>query len=304
MLTLSPTCILPPSVSREHSPHANSLATAATNRTKRLLPATMQRGQAVGTYGHSLSVAGISCSLPKERARTAGVAVPMRLAMPLEVAREDTLPASPPAASLSPAQAFPILERVARRISGAAGYSFVGEDPDGAGIRYGLLGLRLDTGDMGAALALAHDRDPASFAASLGSGAAELLATASATTPEARKAPVNGIPLWSEPWKSSLSRVAGQDIFRAAQNEYATEALLQPVVAMLSQHALLSGETAQAMALDVLAELGREAGLAAMEAALASAPATVAAFGHALAAVCPACKLRLSELAQDERTRA
>lgn len=317
MISPSPLCLLPTSVRRDQTGPAMAIAAAAGNQTVRILPELVRRTSAATmAQSYALGASGVHCSLPQARARSMGAEMPMRVAMPFEVSRADTLPTPgaappvPPAPSVTvapPVQAalslealFPIVERVARGISGAAGYRYMGEDPDGAGLRYGLLGLRLDTGDMGQVLALARDRNEAGFAAALGEHAATLLSTVNASNPTARKMPVAGTPLWTEPWKSTLSRVAEQDIFRAAQNEYATSWLLMPAADLvLAQPGLASG-VSLAMALDLLAEMGRETGMIALQSALATGPTTPAALKVALTAACPSCRLRLEDLARDK----
>ncbi|UCH74048.1 MAG: hypothetical protein JSU82_17305 [Rhodospirillales bacterium] len=190
---------------------------------------------------------------------------------------------------------------MARGISGAAGYAYMGEDPAGAGLRYGLLGLRLDTGDMGGALRLAVLRDSAAVQSALGPDGQTLLDTVQAPTPAARLAPVAGKPLWEQPWKSILSRAAATNVFRAGQNEYCVEELLRPAAQRLLVHTALASGTALAMALDILAELGRDAGLGALERALSGQGAqSVQALRDALVIACPSCRLRLQDLARDK----
>jgi hypothetical protein len=190
---------------------------------------------------------------------------------------------------------------VARGISGAAGYAYMGEDPDGAGLRYGLLGLRLDSGDMGGALRLARLRDAEAVNSALGPDGPALLQAVQAPTREARLAPVAGKALWELPWRALLSQAAATNVFRAGQNEYCVEELLRPAAQLLLVHPALASGTALAMALDVLAELGREAGLAALQTALSGPGAeNLPALRDALIAACPSCRLRLQDLSRDK----
>lgn len=321
-------CSLPESVLRGGGRYAAP-------RMRYALPQSIRREETVpgrAAHAYALGSSGIACRPPSAQPRGGAVALAsrdvgrIRVALPMAVSRDATIApgaaapgaggtrfpeprsgSEPPAVAAAPRDRtslpieslFPIVRRVARGISGAAGYGYMGEEPDGAGLRYGLLGLRLDTGDMGAALALARDRDGAGFPAALGGAAEELLATATAADPAARLAPVAGTPLWAEPWKSILSRAAMRDAFRAAQNEYAIEGLLAPAADLVLAEPGLASGTGLALALDVMAELGRDAGLAALGSALGHAPATPAALAAALARACPRCRLRLEDLARD-----
>lgn len=261
-------------------------------------------------------------------------AMPERVALPMEYARStaqrpDTLPPAPltpdnggdqppmsrpgsepssslPAdtadqgrAALPVATLLPIVEIVARGISGAAGYAYVGEDPTRAGVRFGMLGQRLDTGDMGAVLALAQARDPQVFSQAFGGQDQALMSVVQAADPEARKAPVNGAGLWSRDWKNRLSAAGALPSFTAAQNEYAVEQMLQPAARLVLMHPPLVNGAALAMALDVLAECGREDGLAKLAEALKTPPETIAAFQAALAKAVPVSGRRLPDLARN-----
>lgn len=326
-------CVLPGGVARGQAAPGPQLRYALPQSIRRedTVP-----GRAASAY--ALGRSGITCRPPADRPRGTGTTAPaaghagpqaaaFRVALPMAISRDATIPAgqrqsltpagaaspespsgsdrpSPPAAPRDrthpPIETlFPIVKRVARGISGAAGYAYMGEDPEGAGLRYGLLGLRLDTGDMGAALAIARDRDQAGFEDALGEDAARLLAATTAADRAARMAPVAGRPLWAEPWKSELSRAATRDVLRAAQNEYAVEGLLLPAADLLLAVPGLASGTALAMALDLLAELGREAGLATLEAALGEGAVTVPALKAALLRACPACRYRLEDLDRD-----
>ena len=317
------TCTLPGSVPRGGGALAPQLRYALPHSIRREDTLSAARPVAAAqtvAQAYALGSSGVTCHPPLAVQRGGAQPAPVRISLPMSISRDATLPAQTGAASPQPEPGptpatapaaprdrasdmihtlAPIVTRVARGISGAAGYGYMGEDPGGAGLRYGLLGLRLDTGDMGAALSLARDRDPAGFAAALEGRADALMAAATAADPTARKAPAGDALLWEEPWKSLLSRTAGHDIFRAAQNEYAVSRLLGPAADLILAREALASGTALAMALDALAEAGREAGLAAVTAALGTQPVSASAFGQALAQACPPCRLRLEDLARD-----
>lgn len=326
-------CVLPVSLTRRLPGQVQAMAVADVQIT-RLLPAARIRGAQGDLRASALEAAGLSCQLPAGVARAETLGLAMAAAgevdeitrlLPQPVARAATLDAAMPgiapvaglAPSGNPASAggsmdgrpdlplgamLRIVERVARGISGAAGYAYIGEDPQGAGLRFGALGFRLDTGDMGGVMRLALMRDHAAVEAALGEGAQDVIAAVLAGTSEARRAPVHGALLWSPHWKAVLSRTATLDVFRAAQNEYAVELLLRPAAILLAEHPSLGLGTALAMALDVLAEAGREAGFAALAQALATGGSeNVAALRERLAFAVPPSGARLSGLMQDRQ---
>lgn len=208
-------------------------------------------------------------------------------------------PADQDRAALPVTTLLPIVEIVARGISGAAGYAYVGEEPAGAGVRFGMLGQRLDTGDMGAVLALARARDPQVFSQVFAGQDQELMSVVQAAEPGARKAPVNGAELWSQDWKHRLSAAGALPSFTAAQNEYAVEQMLHPAARLVLAHPALVNGAALAMALDALAECGRAEGLAKLAEALKTPPETIDAFQAALARAVPASARRLPDLARN-----
>ena len=326
-------CILPVSVTRRLPGQAQAMG-AADVQIMRLLPAPQMRVPQPAFRAGALEAAGLVRQLPPgvARAETLGAAMPaagetgeIRRQLPQPVARAATLDTAAPGVLPDAGMARPgspailqgrqdgqrdlsvgamlrIVEPVARGISGAAGYAYVGEDPHGAGLRFGALGLRLDTGDMGGAMKLALMRDHAAVEAALGEGAHDVIGAVLADTPDARREPVRGAALWSPHWKSVLSRAATLDVFRAAQNEYAVEQLLRPAAGLLAGYPGLASGTALAMALDVLAEAGRDAGLAAVSQALATGGSeNAAALRERLAAAVPQAGARLSGLMQDRQ---
>jgi hypothetical protein len=319
-------CLMPGS-HRRGEPAAARAMNSGVGTIVRTLPQTKDRTPEDGARAAALSAAGISCHLPTEirrggngaSARTMG----FTRSLPAPIARSAGMTSNGTSAGLAPPEhrpgseptqahaaprdratlsieaLFPIVERVARGISGAAGYSYMGEDPQGAGLRYGLLGLRLDTGDMGGALRLAAVRDEQAALAALGEHAAAVLATAQAADRADRMQPLGGAPLWEEPWKSRLSAAAGRDIFRAAQNEYAVEELLKPAASLVLSRPTLASGSALAMALDLLAEMGRAVGLATLGQVLDTGVDGLVAFRDRIATACPPCRLRLDVLARD-----
>lgn len=324
-------CILPASVTRRLPGQAQAMG-AADLQITRLLPATQMRVPQAAHHAGALEAAGLVRQLPPGIARAQTLSAAMAAAagaggirrqLPQAVARAATLDAADPGAVAVAGVAPPgsratvrdrqergpdlpvgamlrIVERVARGISGAAGYAYIGEDPHGAGLRFGALGLRLDTGDMGGAMQLALMRDHAAVEAALGESAHDVIGAVLADTPDARREPVRGEALWSPHWKDVLSRAATIDVFRAAQNEYAVDQLLRPAAGLLAGHPALASGMALAMALDVLAEAGRDAGLAAVSQALATGGSdNAAALRERLAAAVPPSGPRLSVLMQD-----
>ena len=245
---------------------------------------------------------------PSQRSAPAPVAQPPQSAgdtPPAPRPDPDTSLTAPDAgqdrAKLSVAAMLPIVEITARGISGAAGYAYMGEDPDVAGLRFGMLGQRLDTGDMGRVLALAQARDPAAFNAAFGADAEAILNVTQGPDTASRKASVAGSSLWDGAWKTRLSVAATTPSFVAAQNEYAVEGQLRPAATLVLAHPALVTGAALAMALDVLAECGRDAGLEKLRAALGTTPVeSLPAFQAALAKSVPVSGRRLPYLARNE----
>lgn len=319
-------CVLPSTHQRAHAPGtAGQMSAGNAAPTARTLPRTHQRGLPPSARAAALSAAGLSCQLPHARDRDGqyyaasqvedpnGQAqapapvqaqAPVKTAEPQPVAPPVTAPVAGPDAPQIPVETLlAIVQRVARGISIAAGYAYAGAEPDGAGLRFGLLGYRLDTGDMGAVLANAMTRDTNTTNAALGPHAAEIMATVNAQTPEARRAAVAGQPLWVEPHKSVLSQAGNSTAIRASQNEYAVEGLLTPALEMLSANPSMVSGTCLAIALDVLAEQGRAAGLGLLEASIVTAAGSEQALLATLKTACPGCRERLDSLYSDVELR-
>jgi hypothetical protein len=183
---------------------------------------------------------------------------------------------------------LPIVKRVARGISGAAGYTYMGEDPEQAGLRFGLLGIRQDTGDLGTVMTLAANRGDLPIAQ-------DVLAQLTSQDRAQRMQ----TPIWGPPWKASLMTAANSPAMKAAQNEFAVEHLLRPAADLILGNPGLANGTALAMALDVMAEHGRITGLALLQAAVPDVGDT-AAFKVALIAASPVNRLRLEDLGRDK----
>jgi hypothetical protein len=172
---------------------------------------------------------------------------------------------------LTIAEKYQLILPVARLISGSQGYSAVNadtefNDPSHAayqrihhGLEWGFILFPLRSGALGRVLEACQRRDPAHFSEIFGPASVELLSTANAPTPEARLQPVNGAPLWQEPWLSRFRSAGDVPAFRAAQNEVAIEGYLDPNLALASA---LGFETDRALAMlfDRCVQMGNGAG--------------------------------------------
>ncbi|MFK7938538.1 MAG: hypothetical protein AB8B82_04105 [Roseovarius sp.] len=324
-------CVLP-----ADAPRARGLGQHPDGPVRCALPEATPRRAPIGAAAPE-TPAQVALPMEYHRQSARQPETPAQVAYPMEIARAQSRPATPPSpaaparqplnpagdmppaprpdpelslpapaadqgrAKLSVAAMLPIVEITARGISGAAGYAYMGEDPDAAGLRFGMLGQRLDTGDMGRVLALAQTRDAVAFDATFGAQAQAILQTTQADTPEARKAAVDGLPLWEPRWKTRLSSAGSTPAFVAAQNEYAVEAQLRPAAQLVLAHPALVSGAALAMALDALAECGRDAGLEKLRAVLGAGPVeNLPAFQAALAKAVPVSGRRLPYLARHE----
>jgi hypothetical protein len=141
---------------------------------------------------------------------------------------------------LSIVDKYKLMLPVARLISGAEAYSAVSadvefNDPTHAsyqrlhvGLGWGLVLLRQRPGALGRCLMACQRRDPARLVDIFGAGTEELLKVTNAATAEERLAPVQGVPLWQEPWVARFRAAGEVPAFRAAQNEAAIEGYLDP----------------------------------------------------------------------------
>ncbi len=297
-------CHLPPGRARHDPGLAHQMSAPARGAT-RTLPPTYQRAGTAAAPATSLAANGIRRHLPAPVSRAMTQAVigghPLPEGRPgsaMTDTQQDTVVADPTVAQ-SRASDIPvpallkIVERTAIGISGQAGYAFAGAEPDGPGLRFGLLGLRLDTGDMGDMLRLALGRD-AELSGLMGDAAPEILDRVLGTDPSARMRPMqDGKGLWDAPYKTLLSALGQHPAAKAAQNRFAVEALLIPAIDLLTRNEAPITGPLLAKTLSTIAALGREAGLAAV--ASAGAADTAAA----LLTACPACAEHFAALDRD-----
>jgi len=174
-------------------------------------------------------------------------------------------------APLTIAEKYQLILPVAGLISGPQGYAAVNadaefNDPSHAayqrthyGLEWGFILAPQRTGALGRVLAACQRRDPARFGEIFGRAAVELLSTANAATPEERLQPVDGAPLWQEPWLSRFRTAGDVPAFRAGQNEVAIEGYLDPNLALARA---LGFDTTRALAMlfDRCVQMGNGAG--------------------------------------------
>ena len=300
------TCTLPPTLDRRGSAvqAMGQQLSAGPSVTRTMPPSATRQSSAAAPAPRAMALQahGLSCQLPPNRPRSGAAQghLPQgtSMAMPMTVSRADTVPMAPsvaptPApqptrAPLSVEALLPIVKRVARGISGAAGYAYMGEDPEGAGLRFGLLGVRQDTGDLGTVMTIAANRGDIPLTSEV---VAELTDQDRATRLQTR--------LWEPPWKADLMTAAAGPTLMAAQNEFAVEHLLRPAADIILGNPDLASGTALALALDVMAEHGRVAGLALLQTA-ASGAANPTALKVALITSSPTNRLRLEDLGRDK----
>jgi len=134
------------------------------------------------------------------------------------------------------------------------------------GLSYGIAGFNQDSGTLGQLLRLMQEREPETFAAVFGDGAAALVATATAPGPSSehveggrgpRVQPVAATDLWEEPWLSRFRAAGAVPDFRAAQNQLAAELYLAPMLPVAAGFGLTS-ERALCMVLDRAIALGEQ----------------------------------------------
>jgi hypothetical protein len=175
---------------------------------------------------------------------------------------------------------FCVLRAVARGHSGDEAYSSVIIDPPradgtGQGVRAGLVGFALGSGQLGKVLQLMAARDPAEFAATFGPDAQALVATATADTRDDRLAPGGGARLWEPPWVDRFRAAGEVATYRYAQHEYGIEHQIRPLlevaaragcsglegIALVYELTLALGERALARVDQILSDLAATAGL-------------------------------------------
>jgi len=137
--------------------------------------------------------------------------------------------------SLTIVDKFRLAQPTARFESGDEGYSCInadGEfnDPTHAayrrmhfGLHWGLMQANQRSGSLGRILVACERRNPVRFREVFGPGRDELIRVTTAPTEEARLQPVQGSPLWQEPWISRFRAAGKVPEFQAAQNEEAIE---------------------------------------------------------------------------------
>jgi hypothetical protein len=137
--------------------------------------------------------------------------------------------------SLTIVDKFRLAQPTARFESGDEGYSCInadGEfnDPTHAayrrkhyGLHWGLMQANQRSGSLGRILVACERRNPVRFREAFGPGRDELIRVTTAPTEEARLQPVQGSPLWQEPWISRFRAAGKVPEFQAAQNEEAIE---------------------------------------------------------------------------------
>jgi len=157
---------------------------------------------------------------------------------------------------------YEIIRQVAVGHSGDALYSAISTDREFAtsgqgafqkrhfGLEFGLLRFTQESGQLGAALQLMHDRDPERFSKIFGADSSALLAVTNAATPEARLQPVSGENLWSPTWVSRFQEAGAYPLYQAAQNELAIEGLFRPLLHVAGGFGLVT-DRLLAMALDI-----------------------------------------------------
>ena len=178
---------------------------------------------------------------------------------------------APGVAPLTIAEKYQLVLPVAQLISGPQSYSAVNadaefNDPSHAayqrvhyGLEWGFVLLSQRSGALGRALEACQRRDAARFSEIFGPASAQLLSTTTAPTPEARLQPVDGAPLWQEPWLSRFRAGGEVPAFRAAQNEVAIEGYLDPNLAFAIAIGFDS-DRALAMLFDRCIQMGNGAG--------------------------------------------
>jgi hypothetical protein len=128
------------------------------------------------------------------------------------------------------------------------------------GLGFGLVLFTQESGHLGSALRLMHQRDPARFAEVFGPNADALLAATNAGTAEERLRPVGGEVLWGPGWIERFRRAGAVPAFQAAQNEQAIEGQFRPMLPIAFALGL-STDRGLAMAFDRVVTQGLGGGL-------------------------------------------
>ena len=208
-----------------------------------------------------------------------------------------------------------LLRRVGRNESGAEGYAAINADTEfntpshsayqryHIGLSWGLIQFTQRSGNLGKVLRAMKARSDSlrsagrlgsvpSFEELFGPAAEQLLAVTNAGDAEARVAPVEGQPLWAEPWVGRFRRAgrvapppeAGAWV-QAAQHEVGVREFVDPIIPIARWLDLLSPR-GLAMLLDRVIHMGRTGGLRWVLAQVstldeAGAGAALRALGHA-----------------------
>ena len=179
-----------------------------------------------------------------------------------------------------------ILARIMPFESGADGFARV--EPDGEfagrygsahpaygrwhlGLTYGAFPFVQEQGTLGALLAMMQLRDATAFERYFGRAADILVRmTGNSEGPHAwesadglspRLQPLDGAPLWQEPWLARFRAAAQHLPFQGAQNELAAKRFIFPLLPALAQMGLDS-EQALTLAVDRAVQMGADAALA------------------------------------------
>lgn len=148
-----------------------------------------------------------------------------------------------------------IIEKIGHYESGSAGYSAVGVDNEfravghpayhryHLGLSYGIIMVTQESGALGRLLLMMRHRDTATFDRIFGPSADTLLRVTNASGPHskdspdgrsARIQPVDGKDLWEEPWLTRFTQAGSIPLFQAAQNQYASEHYIDPILRFAS----------------------------------------------------------------------
>jgi V8-like Glu-specific endopeptidase/N-acetyl-anhydromuramyl-L-alanine amidase AmpD len=175
--------------------------------------------------------------------------------------------ASPAAIPLTNQAMYEIIRQISAEHSGDSLYSAISTDREFAtpghgayqkrhfGLGFGILLFTQESGQLGAALQLMHDRDSEQFSRIFGADSDTLLAVTNAGTREARLQPVGGENLWNPTWVSRFQAAGSYPLFQAAQNEQAIEGIFRPLLHVAGGFGLVT-DRLLAMALDVAVSRG------------------------------------------------
>jgi hypothetical protein len=191
-------------------------------------------------------------------------------------------------------QLFGVVREVSVVRAGDDGYGAALVDPpshagdgDGEGLRAGLLLFGLASGDLGGVLSLMHQRDPVVFSETFGPSARELLAVATASSRAERLVPVGGVVLWNPAWIARFAAAGTTPTYRFAQNEYAVERVVRPLIPTAERFGL-HGLGEVAVLVERIVALGRDTALSWLERVLGGSESTeqpIARLRHAVGGI-------------------